>query len=90
MTPTDALGWGSSLVLFVTIVAQIHKQWAAHSTRGVSRWLYVGQAGASAGFTAYSALVENWVFTVTNAVLFAAAIVGMALPLLRRDERQAG
>lgn len=79
MTFTDALGWGSSLVLFVTVLVQIHRQWAARSARGVSPWLFVGQACASVGFTSYSALVGNRIFTFTNAVLAVAAIVGTVL-----------
>lgn len=86
MNATDALGWGSSLVLLVTISTQIHKQWATRSTRGVSRWLFVGQACASAGFTAYSALVENWVFTITNGALLLAAFVGIALTLFGQEK----
>jgi uncharacterized protein with PQ loop repeat len=81
MTWTDGLGWSSSLVLFATLAAQIHKQWASRSARGVSPWLFVGQACASFGFTAYSVLVENWVFTLTNAVLAAAALLGTVLTL---------
>ncbi len=85
MTWIDGLGWSSSLVLFVTLVVQIHKQWASRSARGVSPWLFVGQACASVGFTAYSVLVANWVFTVTNAVLAAAALLGTVLTLRFRE-----
>jgi uncharacterized protein with PQ loop repeat len=75
----DLVGWLSSLVLLATISAQIGKQWSERSGKGVSTWLFIGQTAASAGFTAYSALVKNWVFTVTNALMFASAIVGWLL-----------
>jgi MtN3 and saliva related transmembrane protein len=76
---TEVLGWASSLVLLATIVAQIVKQARERSSKGVSTWLFVGQTVASAGFTAYSALVENWVFTITNALMLLAAIVGFCI-----------
>ncbi len=76
---TEALGWLSSFTLVLTIAAQVRKQWRSGTSEGVSKWLYVGQVAASAGFTAYSALVRNWVFVVTNAVLLAAALVGCAI-----------
>jgi MtN3 and saliva related transmembrane protein len=76
---TEALGWVSSFVLLATIVQQIVKQWREGSARGVSKWLFVGQASASLGFTVYSALLRNWVFTVTNALLLISAVMGMVI-----------
>jgi len=76
---TEAIGWGSSLVLLATILQQLSKQWQEGSARGVSKWLFVGQALASLGFTIYSALVRNWVFTITNALLLLSALLGMAI-----------
>lgn len=76
---TQALGWLSSFVLVLTIGAQVRKQWKAGTSEGVSKWLYLGQIAASAGFTAYSALVRNWVFVVTNGVLLVAALAGCAI-----------
>lgn len=73
---TEIVGWTSSLLLLTTIVAQISKQWTERSGEGVSVWLFIGQAGASLGFTIYSALLKNWVFTVTNGLMFLSAIVG--------------
>jgi MtN3 and saliva related transmembrane protein len=75
----DLVGWVSSLVLLATILGQLRKQWRARSSEGVSRWLFVGQTAASAGFTLYSALVGNWIFTVTNALLLLSAITGCVL-----------
>lgn len=76
---TDALGWLSSVILLATIIQQIHKQWQERSGQGVSRWLFVGQTLASLGFTVYSALLRNWVFTFTNGALLLSAIVGCVM-----------
>jgi MtN3 and saliva related transmembrane protein len=73
---SEVIGWLSSAVLLTTLIAQILKQWRARSARGVSRWLFVGQATSSLGFLVYSALVDNRVFIVTNAVLLVSALVG--------------
>jgi MtN3 and saliva related transmembrane protein len=86
MTPADLIGWLSSLVLIATIAKQVHKQWKEGSTAGVSRWLFLGQISASIGFTIYSALLRNWVFVFTNAVLFCNALVGQLI--LLRNQRQ--
>jgi len=84
---TELVGWVSSVVLLITIVTQITKQWRERSAQGISRWLFVGQLTASAGFTVYSLLVENWVFVVTNALLCLSAIVGAVMTArFRRDE----
>jgi uncharacterized protein with PQ loop repeat len=84
----DAIGWASSVVLLATILAQIHKQFRARSSEGVSKWLFLGQTTASLGFTVYSWLVDNWVFVVTNALLLVAGVVGFAITLhFRRAAR---
>lgn len=77
----EVLGWASSLVLLVTILQQIRKQWNERSGEGVSSFLFVGQTCASLGFTIYSALVGNWVFTVTNALMLISAITGLVITL---------
>ena len=77
----DAVGWASSVILLATIAKQIHKQWRARSSEGVSKWLFVGQSTASFGFTVYSWLVHNWVFVVTNALLLVAGIAGFVITL---------
>ena len=85
---TDAIGWLSSVVLLATIVAQIAKQWSERSGKGVSKWLFIGQTAASFGFTAYSALIKNWVFTTTNGLMLVSAIVGWHLTAhYKRNER---
>jgi MtN3 and saliva related transmembrane protein len=76
---TEIVGWTSSLLLLTTIVAQIGKLWRERSGEGVSVWLFIGQAGASLGFTIYSVLLNNWIFTITNALMLLSAIVGWSL-----------
>ena len=86
----EALGWFSSVVLLLTIGKQVHKQWREGASHGVSKWLFVGQATASAGFLCYSWLVRNWVFVVTNAVMLASALVGLAIVLHHRRTARDG
>lgn len=81
----EIVGWLSSAILIATIATQVHKQWKERSAKGVSRWLFVGQTAASLGFTIYSAMVHNWVFVVTNAIMLASAIVGWII--LWRNKR---
>ena len=76
---TDVIGWLSSIVLVATIGQQVYKQWREGTSQGVSRWLFIGQIFASFGFTLYSALVHNWVFVVTNALMLVSAVVGYAI-----------
>jgi MtN3 and saliva related transmembrane protein len=83
---TEFLGWLSSAILLATLFRQVLKQWRERRIEGVSRWLFIGQTTASAGFTAYSLLVRNWVFVVTNALILVSAISGLLINRhLRRD-----
>jgi len=77
----DAIGWLSSLILLATILAQVRKQWRDPAKAGVTKWLFIGQTAASLGFTVYSALLGNWVFTVTNALLLLAGVAGAWIAL---------
>jgi MtN3 and saliva related transmembrane protein len=76
---TEIIGWTSSIILLLTLVKQVYKQWKDGETEGVSSWLFVGQLLASIGFTVYSYLVSNWVFTITNALLTINNIIGICL-----------
>lgn len=76
---TDAIGWASSVILVLTIAKQIRKQWAAGTSEGVSKWLFIGQLAASLGFTVYSFLVHNWVFVVTNGLMVLNALIGYGI-----------
>ena len=75
----EAIGWISSLVLLLTLIRQVKKQWEEKNSEGVSKWLFIGQLAASTGFLVYSYLVSNWVFTVTNALLTINNIIGIYL-----------
>lgn len=75
----DIIGWVSSGILLLTLIRQVYKQWKDGKTEGVSSWLFIGQVLASIGFTIYSYLVGNWVFTVTNAILTVNNFIGIGL-----------
>lgn len=81
---TEVVGWASSSILVLTIAKQVYKQWHEDSSKGVSRWLFLGQIAASIGFTVYSWLVHNWVFVVTNGLMLANGIAGYAIVLRHR------
>lgn len=74
---TDIIGWTSSAILLATLLSQIHKQWTQGTTKGVSKWLFIGQLATSLGFTVYSILKGDTVFIVTNALLSLSALVGI-------------
>ena len=76
---TEIIGWASSIILLITLIKQVYKQWQEGTGEGVSKLLFVGQLLASIGFTIYSYLVENWVFTATNGILVINNLVGMYL-----------
>ena len=75
----QAIGWASSLILLITLVKQVHKQWKKGTNEGVSKWLFVGQLAASVGFVVYSIGTQNWVFIVTNSFLVLNSIIGIWL-----------
>lgn len=76
---TEIIGWASSIILLLTLIKQVHKQWSDGTSEGISSWLFIGQLLASVGFTIYSYQVSNWVFTITNALLTVNNIVGIGL-----------
>ncbi len=76
---TLIVGWASSLLLLATLIAQVRGAWKRPRAAASSWWLFLGQLLASAGFTAYSALLRDWVFVVTNGLLTVNALVGMAI-----------
>ena len=73
----DALGWVSSAILLATLLSQIYKQWKQGTSKGVSKWLFIGQLATSVGFTIYSVAKGDTVFIVTNSLLTVSAIVGI-------------
>ncbi|KRA53784.1 hypothetical protein ASD77_03795 [Pseudoxanthomonas sp. Root65] len=72
----DIIGWTASAILLLTLVRQIIKQVKDRQQEGVSTWLFIGQATASALFVVYSVLLDNWVFIVTNSCILLTALVG--------------
>ena len=86
----EVLGWSSSLILLMTLVRQVYKQWQEHKTEGISKWLFIGQLAASVGFTIYSYLTGNWVFVFTNAALLLNNIVGVVLYFKFREKEDSG
>lgn len=82
----EAIGWFAAAILLLTLGRQVFIQWRERQTQGVSRWLFVGQLTASTAFLAYSWLVENWVFVVTNSLLLVTAGIGEWIFL--RNRRQ--
>ena len=79
-----AIGWASSAVLVLTIGRQVVKQWQEGKSEGVSTWLFLGQTAASIGFTTYSWLLGDWVFVVTNALMFLNGVLGYGIVLRNR------
>ena len=88
----EVIGWFSSVVLLLTIGKQVHKQWREGGSQGVSKWLFIGQTTASAGFLWYSWLVGNRVFIVTNGLMLLSALAGLWIVMhhRRRARRHAG
>jgi MtN3 and saliva related transmembrane protein len=85
---TEMIGWGSSLILILTISKQVYKQWREESSEGVSKWLFIGQMTASGGFIVYSWLIKNWVFVVTNSIMLLSALAGLSIVLHHRRRSQ--
>lgn len=83
---TEIIGWASSLILLLTLIKQVHKQWKDKTSEGVSMWLFIGQIAASVGFTVYSILLSNWVFIVTNSLLLINSAIGVYFYFKYRDD----
>ena len=87
METSEIIGWASSLILLVTVGAQVQKQWKTGSVEGVSKWLFAGQMAASTGFAIYSWMVDNKVFVATNSFMIVNALIGQVI-LMRNRRRQ--
>jgi MtN3 and saliva related transmembrane protein len=85
---TEIIGWASSIILLLTLVKQVYKQWKDGTSEGLSKWLFIGQLFASIGFTIYSYSVSNWVFTITNALLTINNIIGICLYFYFLDDKK--
>jgi MtN3 and saliva related transmembrane protein len=82
------IGWGSSAILLATLIRQVYSQWKSRESRGVSRWLFIGQVAASVGFTIYSLLLHNWVYVTSNVAILITAIAGEAIYLRNTQHAQ--
>lgn len=88
---SEIIGWVSSLILLLTVGKQVYKQWKDGTSEGVSKWLFFGQIAASIGFLAYSVLITNWVFIVTNSLMVINSLVGIGILFYHRrrnDKKQ--
>ena len=55
----------------------------------MSKWLYIGEIIAAGGFVAYSAMLHNLVYVVSNALGAATAVCGLLIfARNRRRERR--
>jgi MtN3 and saliva related transmembrane protein len=81
---TELIDWFAATVLLATIGRQVYTQWRDGSSKGLSRWLFVGQITASIAFIVYSWLLGNWVFVVTNVLMLITAILGQRVYLTNR------
>ena len=84
MSP-DLVGWLASAILLATLSRQIYTQSKDPDARGVSTWLFAGQMAASVGFIVYSAMLDNWVFIVTNSLILLTAVVGQVVMWRKRS-----
>lgn len=78
---TEIIGWTSAFILLLTIGRQVYTEWRERNSRGLSRWLFIGQFSASAGFIIYSWLKNDWVFVITNFLLLITAAIGQFIYL---------
>lgn len=85
---TEIIGWASSVILLLTLIKQVYKQWKDGTSEGISSFLFVGQLLASIGFTVYSYLVKNWVFTITNILLTINNVIGICLYFYFRKNKK--
>jgi MtN3 and saliva related transmembrane protein len=86
MSFQEFIGWSASAVLVVAIVTQVARQWQQGSSKGVSKWLFIGQMAASGGFLLYSWLIQDVVFLFTNALMVVSAAVGLGIVLWHRTK----
>jgi MtN3 and saliva related transmembrane protein len=86
---TELIGWFAATVLLTTIGRQVYTEWRDGSSRGLSRWLFIGQITASIAFLVYSWLLGNWVFVVTNGLMLVTAALGQWIYMANRQRRAA-
>ncbi len=88
MNAADLVGWAASAILVATLVRQVHTQATKGNGHALSRWLFAGQIAASLGFIAYSWMLRNPIFIVTNTIILGTAITGQWL-YFRNEKKSA-
>lgn len=88
MSFREFIGWSASAVLVLTIVTQVYRQWQQGSSKGVSKWLFIGQMAASGGFLLYSWLIHDVVFLFTNALMMMSAAAGLGIVFWHRTKHR--
>jgi len=85
---TDLIGWAASALLFISMAAQVIKQWRSGTVAGVSSFLFLGQFTASLLFLTYSVLQGDRVFIVVNAFMLANALIGLWVDRRNRSRQK--
>jgi len=75
------IGFLASTVLIATLAHQVWKQWSSGKSGGVSPWLFGGQALANVGMLAYSILLGDVVFIITNSATLATSCLGFTVQM---------
>ena len=81
------IGLLATAMLVTTLCAQTLKQWRERSTKGVSRWFFLGQVSASVGFVTYSWLIGSMLFTIANLLVLASAFAGYVVLRVNRRRK---
>jgi uncharacterized protein with PQ loop repeat len=84
----ELVGWSASLILIITLMRQVYTQWRTRAIGGLSKWLFVGQCTASAGYVVYSVMLHNWVYVSSNIAILITALVGEFLYMRNRRRAQ--
>jgi hypothetical protein len=93
VTSTEAIGWGSAIVLLPTFGVQVYKQWRnrREPAPASSLWFFALALVGTGGQAVYSWLVGNAVYLALNAVLVVTNGLGLAIDIhrWRRGSKQA-
>jgi len=80
----EVIGWAASVLVLVTTVGQIHKQWKSGTSKGVTPWLFIGNFAAATLFEVYAFLIHNLIYIVTNLLMLVASAIGLLILLWHR------